>query len=632
MSKLIRGSLALLALLVVASDASAQTSRRRPRTASPSSSSSSVRAELGAVLLESGKYSDAAREYRSLLERDPRNYSYRLALARALAWGGSYREAERELTLLSRQRANDPDIDQLEQLVRPNLEPSSYEASRWVAERPYYPPYRVALARALVREHQPRAAIAVYDTLLARNPSAALVRDLAAAYSEARDRRGGIARLSEFVARAPADTGFRLALVDLLAEDRQYAAAIAQSDTVLSYGRAPSVLLSRARIDIARDDLGAAERDLLEALAAKPTPEAYLLIGDTYRWRGEYGKARESYDYARTMKGGRAVIEGFAQLARDERSVLTFEPPSAAEEGWQSSASAAGDNGGVHYSTVDFRRGFEFGPGLVGSARLEVSQLREHGATAQGAAGGYATELGLSREGIAGAFYGRVGATAGFVTQPLAQTVPTASVALTGRYYAWSGSAELSSAPAYPSLRTLASIVPLGEGSKPLTEAGAAFSFAGPLGPANLALGLRRVSISDENQRTEKEAYARFPLNPALSLVYWGSTIAFTRPSVMYWSPQDYTSNSLGLELAARQLRGWSLLMRVLPGVASTTDTPFTHSAIADTSAQRLRFQISTGGELAYRRPGWETGIGFDWGRVASYSRSSITARITLAR
>jgi len=153
MSKLMRGSLALLALLVVASDASAQTSRRRPRTASPSSSSSSVRAELAAVLLESGKYSDAAREYRSLLERDPRNYSYRLALARALAWGGSYREAERELTLLSRQRANDPDIDQLEQLVRPNLEPSSYEASRWVAERPYYPPYRVALARALVRGH-----------------------------------------------------------------------------------------------------------------------------------------------------------------------------------------------------------------------------------------------------------------------------------------------------------------------------------------------------------------------------------------------------------------------------------------------------------------------------------------------
>jgi tetratricopeptide (TPR) repeat protein len=630
---MIRASIALFVLLaLVASDASAQTSRRRPRTISSSGNSSSVRAELAAVLLESGKYSDAAREYRSLLGREPSNYTYRLALARALAWGGSFREAERELTLLGRQRPNDPDLDQLEQLVRPNLEPSSYEASQWVAQRPYYQAYRVALAQALVREHQPRAAITVYDTLLAINPSGTLLRELANAYSDAGDRRGGIARVSEFVARAPADTGYRLALIDLLVEDRQYAAAIAQSDTVLSYGRTPSVLVSRARIDIARDDLGAADRDLLEALAAKPSPQAYLLLGDTYRWRGEYGKARGSYEYARTMRGGRPVTEAFAQLARDERSVLTFEPPSAAEDGWQSTATADGDNGGVHYSTVDFRRGFEFGAGFVGSAGLEVRQLREESATSHGAAGSYATEVGVSREGIAGAFYGRAGATAGFVAQQLAQTVPTGSLALTGRYYAWSGSAELSANPAYPSLRTLASVIPLGQGSKPLTETGAAFSLAGPLGPANLAFGLHRVSISDANQRTEKEAYARLPLNPALSVVYWGSSIAFARPSAMYWSPQDYTSNLLGLELAARQLRGWSVLMRVLPGIASTTDMPFIHSAIADTSAQQQRFQISTGGELAYRRPGWETGIGFDWGRVASYTRTSISARVTLAR
>lgn len=631
MRPMIRAPLVLLALLVIASDAGAQ-SARRPRTVPTASRTSSVRAELAAVLLESGKYSDAAREYRSLLQLDQRNNTYRLGLARALAWGGSYREAERELTLLARQRPNDPEIEKLEQLVRPNLEPSSYEARQWVGESPYYQPYRVALAHAFVRERQLRLAIAAYDTLLATAPSAALLRDLASAYSAANDRRGGIARLTEFVARAPADAGFRLALADLLVDDRQYAAAVAQSDTVLSYGRTPDVLLSRARIDIARDDLGAAERDLSEALALKQTPEAYLLLGDAYRWRGEYGRARTAYDYARIMKGGRPVTEAFAQLARDERSVLTFEPPSAAENGWQSNASGDGDNGGVHYSTVGFRRGFEFGPGLVGSAGVEVRQLREASASSQGTAGSYATEAGLSREGIAGAFYGRVGASAGFVAQQLAQTVPTASVALTGRYYAWSGSVELSSAPAYPSLRTLASVIPFGAGSRSLTEKGPAFSFAGPLGPADIALGLRRASISDDNQRTEKEAYARFPLNPSLSIIYWGSSIAFARPSAMYWSPGNYSSNSLGAEVAARQLRGWSLLLRVLPGVASTTDAPFIHSAVADTSAQRLRFQFSTGGELAYRRPGWETGIGFDWGRIASYSRTSLSARVALVK
>jgi len=627
-TKNINQLLLLLATLAIAVDARAQTSRRRSSIPA-SSSSSSVRAELAATLLESGKYSDAAREYRSLLGRDPRNGNYRMGLARALAWGGSYWEAERELMLLDRQRPNDPEIEKLQRLVRTNLEPSSYEAREWVRESPYYTPYRAALARALVREHRYPAAIAMYDTLMRTTPSAALLREMGNAYSAANERRGGITRLSEFVARAPADTGYRLALIDLLVEDRQYAAGLAQSDTILSYSRTPGVLLNRAKINIARDDLGAAEHDLQQALTLKRTPEAYLLLGDVYRWRGEYGRARTAYDYARTMSTGRAVTEAFAQLARDERSVLTFEPPSAAEYGWQSNASFDGDNAGVNYSTVDFRRGFTFGPALV-SAGLQVRQLREATPTAQGAAASYAPEIGVSREGIRGPFYWRVGGIGGFVAQPLAQTIPTGSIAFTGRYFAWSGALNLSYAPAYPSLRTLASVIPSGEGSRPLTEAGSAISFAGPIGPANVALGVARMSISDENQRTETQAYARLPLNPALSVVYWGSRIGFLRSSPMYWSPEDYTSNSLGMELAARQLRGWSLVMRVMPGLANTTEQPF--SAVADTSTQKLRFQFSTGGELAYRRPGWETGIGFNWGRVANYSRTSLDMRITLGR
>lgn len=630
----LRFSTLVAAILLLASDLGGQSTPRRPRGRinASTSTSNSVRAELAAVLLESGKYSDAAREYRSLLQTDGRNADYRLGLVRALAWGGSYREAEQQLALLPAPRRDDQDVEQLHQLIRTNLEPSSGEARRWVFERPYYVPYRIALARALVREHQPRAAIAEYDTLLASTPTSAIVRDLAAAYSAANDRPGGIARLREFVTRAPADTGYRLALADLLVSDRQYAAAIAQTDTVLSYGRTPDALLIRARINIARDDLGGAERDLTEALALKQTPEAYLLLGDTYRWRGEFGKARTAYDYARVMKMDRTVTAAFAQLARDQRAVLAFEPAAEAEQGWQTSTTAEGDNGGVHYSTVDFRRGVELGSGFVGSTGLEVRQFREESATAHGAAGGYAADLGLSREGIAGAFYGRVGASAGLAFQPLATTVPTGSLSITGRYYAWSGSFEFSTGPAYPSLRTLASIIPLGRGSPPLTDVTDAFSLAGPLGRADIAVGMRQSDISDRNQRRELQGYARYPFNPALSLVYWGNTIAFARPTALYWSPQSYASNSLGLELAARQLRGWSLVARVLPGVASTDNAPFTHTAAPDTSARRLRFQISTGGELAYRRPGWEAGVGFDWGRIASYSRTSLSARLSLAR
>ena len=628
----------LLCLTVLASSVSAQSTSRRPRSRSNTpSSNTAVRAELAAVLLQSGKYSDAAREYRTLVATDGRNTEYRLGLIRALAWGEHYREAEEQLSLLPANRRDDADVQQLERLVRGNLEPSSAEAQRWVAQSPYYAPYRVALAHAWVREHHPAWAIAQYDTLLAANPTSALARDLADAYSAADNRAAGIARLRDFVARMPADSGYRLALADLLTDDRQYAAALAETDTALSYGRTPGALMTRAHIDIASDDLVAAERDLNEAIALKQTPEAYLLLGDTYRWRGEFGKARTAYEYARVMKKDRSVTAAFAQLARDQRSVLTFEPASAADEGWQTSVTTDGDNGGIHYTTLDFERGFAIGNGFVGSTSMSVLQLSEMSAVANGKSAGFAANVGLSREGIAGAFYGRIGATAGLVFHPVASTVPAASVAVTGRYYAWSASVNIGSGPAYPALRTLASVIPFGEGSRPLTEFNSAFSVAGPVGPIDIAAGVRQADISDNNRRNELEGYARLPVGPVASLVYWGNTIAFAVPTANYWSPQSYASNALGVELAERQLRGLSLVARVLPGVASTDDSPFTHTGNTKPAAgadgtKRLHFQISAGGELAYRRPGWESGLGFDWGRIANYSRTSLSFHLSLNR
>ncbi len=625
----------LLCLITITSSLSGQGSSRRSRSRN-TSSNIAVRAELAAVLLQSGKYSDAAREYRTLVATDARNTEYRLGLVRALAWGEHYREAEEQLSLLPASRRDESDVQQLERLVRSNLEPSSAEAQRWVAQNPNYAPYRAALAHAWVREHHPGWAIAQYDTLLATNPTPALVRDLADAYSAAHNRAVGIARLREFVARAPAESGYRLALADLLTEDRQYAAALAETDTVLSYGRTPGALMTRARIDIASDDLVSAERDLNDALALKPTADAYLLLGDTYRWRGEFGKARTAYEYARVMRKDRTVTAAFAQLARDQRSVLTFEPASAADEGWQTSVTTDGDNGGIHYTTVDFQRGFSVGNGFVGSTSMSILQLSEMSAVANGKSAGFAGTLGLSREGITGAFYGRLGATAGLVFHPIASTVPTASVAATVRYYAWSASANIGTGPAYPALRTLASVIPFGEGSRPLTEFNSAFSVAGPVGPIDIAGGVRQADISDNNRRNELEGYARLPVGPVMSLIYWGNSIRFARPTADYWSPQSYASNALGLELAERQLRGLSLVARVLPGVASTDDSPFTHTGNTNPGAsaaeQRLHFQISAGGELAYRRPGWETGLGFDWGRIANYSRTSLSFHLSINR
>src|SRR5689334_9817313 len=85
---------------------------QQPRRTSRSSSGSiGVRAELATVLLQSGRYDEAAREFRALLARDPNNFEYRLGLAHALAWGDRPRDAERELVQLIAKRPNGSGLD-----------------------------------------------------------------------------------------------------------------------------------------------------------------------------------------------------------------------------------------------------------------------------------------------------------------------------------------------------------------------------------------------------------------------------------------------------------------------------------------------------------------------------------------
>ncbi|MDQ3673817.1 MAG: hypothetical protein M3365_05520, partial [Gemmatimonadota bacterium] len=293
-------------------------------------------------------------------------------------------------------------------------------------------------------------------------------------------------------------------------------------------------------------------------------------------------------------------------------------------------AATNGDNAGIHYSTLEVRRGVALALGFVGGVSAEVRQLRETRSLAERAIGGYAVDVAIGREGIRGPFYGRGGVSAGLAFHPQAKLTPAAGLSLTGRYYAWSASYDLATGPAYPFLRTLASIIPQGTGSEPLTMVTNAVSLGGPVGRADLALGLRTAALSDDNSRTEFQGYARFPFTPALSAVYAGSSISFARHSNDYWAPRSYASNALGLELAARQLRGWSAIIRALPGAALTDESPFVAGSGSVTGSREMRFQITTGGELAYRHPRWESAIALGWGRIANYSRTEVSGRITI--
>lgn len=130
-----------------------------------------IRAEMASVLLQSKRYDEAAREYRVLLAYDPRSYSHRINLVRALMWGNRPRDAERELSVLITQRGREPQLEAMLLDARQQLRPSAAEAHVWLRERPNSLEYRRMLSRALARERRTTEALAHYDTLILRRPS-----------------------------------------------------------------------------------------------------------------------------------------------------------------------------------------------------------------------------------------------------------------------------------------------------------------------------------------------------------------------------------------------------------------------------------------------------------------------------
>ncbi len=238
MRVVVRAALIGAGFCFAASLLQAQRTTRNSRT-QPTQANASVRAELATVLLQSGRYDEAAREFRRLLARDPNSFEYRLGLAHALAWGDHPKEAEPEIVQLLAKRPGTPGLDSLLRVVREAYDPRAVDAAQWVASDPWYAPYRLALARALAREGMQRLAIAHYDTLLSRPTPGrvpdrgALLREMADAYVAAGDRFGGADRMRAALALTPTDTALRHNVASMLADARYYADARSQYDTLL---------------------------------------------------------------------------------------------------------------------------------------------------------------------------------------------------------------------------------------------------------------------------------------------------------------------------------------------------------------------------------------------------------------
>ncbi|GAC1646969.1 MAG: hypothetical protein NVS4B3_00280 [Gemmatimonadaceae bacterium] len=608
------------------------------------STTTGVRSEFAAVLLNAGRYDEAVREYRALVAADERNMVYRLGLARALAWGGHGREAEHEIRNILARRPADAAVTSLLVTARASFEPRAREAAEWLAERPGYLPYRTALARALVRDGQPRKAIAEYDTVLALGGGSAMLREQAEAYAAAGDRREGIRVLRDAVIRSPGDSTVRHGLASLLAADRQFIAALAEYDTLLAAGRTAPLLYERAQVDVARGDFTTAVADLHASLAVRPTIEAYFLLGDLARWRGDWAPARAAYMRAGSLNPRNPhLATHLADLEREERPLVAFVPPSSADRGWQGVGETVGDNLGMRYSTVRVVRGVEVGPTTVVNVGGEYRDLSEHGATGTVDFPGYAVSGGISREMSDGAIAVRVGGHGGFVQHTGVAAMPNGALAIAALYSAWGAGVTVATGPGYPSLLSAAALRGR-DGEGPLSAASIGGMLGGPVGPADVAVSGDRTIFSDRNSRTSTQAYLRLPIGPSLAAVYAGTGIWFSERSTRYWDPLAYVAHAVGAEYASHHVRGWSYVVRLLPGIARESDASYFIDSAATASglspgrvltgiSTRTALQLTAGGEMNYRVAAWEIAgsLAYGRGRTGDYDRVGGSLQIRLA-
>jgi predicted Zn-dependent protease len=639
--------LLLIALLSGAALSSAFAQRRGDTSRrGRASATTAVRGELATVLLQSGRYDEAAREFRLLLERDPNSYDYRLGLAKALAWGEHPRAAEGELELLAAKHPGVAIIDSLLRSVRDAYDPRAAEAAGWVGNDPGYAPYRLALARALARERMSRLAIAQYDTLLS-NPGrgavpdrATLLREMADSYVGAGDRLGGAARLVAALALTPNDTALRHTVAGMLVDAHRYADALAQYDTLMAASPSSPLLLERAQVELAAGDRRRAESDLQASVSARPSSAAYLLLGDLFRERGDYRGARSMYVAAsqNTPREMRLpVAEALALLDREERPSLVG-PVVGDDPGWRLGEQLSADNLGVAYSALSLRRTVAIASATRMSLEAEWRQLAEHNTSRHVDLAGYGATVGGWQEVAYGPLLARLAADGGAVYHPLVGTFGQAHGALSAWLFAWQGAVESSIGPAYPSLFSVEALLP-GGAAQALTERDVAFSLAGPLADADVGGRVERSFLSDGNHRTTIEATARYQLLPNVYAVYSLSRVGFARRSTLYWDPAHYTANGLGLGYDRRRARGLSFSAQLLPAYASALESSPSEAAPASNpDGVRGPLELSTAmqfgaeAELGYRAARWElaSAASYGRGRAGNYERAAFSLAMRL--
>ena len=503
------------------------------------------------------------------------------------------------------------------------IEPSSREAASWLAEQPGSLPYRLALARALLREGHARASLPHFERVVARDSSPTLLGEAAAAHAAAGAYGRAVDLYRLAVDRAPSHAPLRSA-----------------------YARA---LVERARAHLDAGDDAAASRDLEASIVLRPTAGAYALLGDAYRSRAQLRRARAGYERALALRPDeREAAARLAELAREERPDFGYAARVDKEPGVAAGAETLTDNAGFAYVWGEARFGFRVRTNTVLGFGLEPRVVRERfptgvvagenldseAVTGVGATVGFAHQI--NRENVEG----RLAARAGAVGHSAGGSVALFTVAASTTYRgAWSAWLEVDGGPAYAELLALGmtedtSALPAGTTTERfLSLRSLAGGLVIPLGVADVAARLERLLVSDGNARSTVEVSARLPIGPGVSLLYAAGAMAFRDRSALYWDPRRDVFHALGFETGARSDEGFAWRLRALPGLGRTREglTPGHEPGVS--APARVVWQFAADAEVGLERPRWDAALGASLatGRSGGYRQFEAGLRVRYA-
>ncbi len=548
----------------------------------------------------------------------PGEVLYRLVLARALSREGRPGDAlehyvaafDVDTTLALREEAADAAV------AAGNLDAASGLLERILEREPERESALLSYGRVRARLGDNAGAVRAFERLMALDPDDARFAEARGVLFEVNDTELTLPLLARLVAYRPEDDALRQRYAQDLERTQRLALAEVQYDTLLMRAPSAPLLLTRARVRSAQNDLDGALADAAASEAREPSLEAALMQAEIHRWRSQRELSRQGYARAASFApDDPRVVEGRRLLAEQRRGALYYEPA----YGSVASSNGLGDSDG--FGSVSLRAQQGSAPFTSEMVLLAAGELHQVSGGPLGPQRGIGGDIGLARAFGRLNLLGRVG----LVTFEGGTPVPTATLEVAKRSPTRSLRGAIVHAPAYESLRSANVIAP----NDVLGATTLVGSVSTQLSPRlEVFIQADHTMLGDGNARSVGVGAAKLAVRGPLSVLYTASAARFADGTADYWSPEIFVTQGVGVDVRRNQPRGWSAGARLSPALAWARET-----APGRPTGMQSALQATLATDATWRSESFEIGLfaGYGQDRAGTYSAGfgGLRARLT---